>query len=196
MLLAALQIECVVDPAKRRQLRPRSHAMKPGAKEMRYAAIRQMPGLGSTLWAQATSCWSLPSLLLGMRVAMPVAKQVHQRAGEKQQIRSRGEGVSGMRPQQIGANSCDQDCRCQSNLGAEEAVERIHGQSEQIAAFGYHRSKQRVRGRSTCVQRGVVQIRSASSPTCGARRTRRIRACLIRCVDGLLRQRLNAQRAV
>jgi hypothetical protein len=131
-----------------------------------------------------------------MRVAMPVAKQVHQRAGEKQQIRSRGEGVSGMRPQQIGANSCDKDCRCQSNLGAEEAVERIHGQSEQIAAFGYHRSKQRVRGRSTCVQRGVVQIRSASSPTCGARRTRRIRACLIRCVDGLLRQRLNAQRAV
>jgi hypothetical protein len=50
-------------------------------------------------------------------VAVPMAEQVHQGAGQQNQVWNGGEYVAGMVPKQIRADRRDPDRRSQPNLG-------------------------------------------------------------------------------
>jgi hypothetical protein len=62
-----------------------------------------------------------------MLVPVSMTEEMHQRASQKKQVRQRGQDVTGVGPQQICSERCEQEADQQSKLGAEEVQDGIHG---------------------------------------------------------------------
>jgi hypothetical protein len=51
-----------------------------------------------------------------MLVSVTVVDEMHERAGQKKQVWQRGQGVTGMRPEQIASECCEKEANRKPNF--------------------------------------------------------------------------------